>query len=164
MEKKRAAVRAQRELVLEDAKKILDKYRTPARANQHLKRGHIVQLLTEMGKKELMLEKDGPRKGKLLLLADLRQLFWQHHRVSGSHQEEESEATECDSDSEEDNQSERVPFGVGDKVQVFWPAVKFWYEGVITEVDQADCTYQVHYKHDDQYEWHDMSWETKLVE
>ena len=75
MEKKRAAVRAQRELVLEDAKKILDKYRTPARANQHLKRGHIVQLLTEMGKKELMLEKDGPRKGKLLLLADLRQLF-----------------------------------------------------------------------------------------
>ena len=74
--------------------------------------------------------------------------------------------TECDSDSEEDNQSERVPFGVGDKAQAqaFWPAVKFWYEGVITEVDQADCTYQVHYKHDDQYEWHDMSWETKLLE
>ena len=60
--------------------------------------------------------------------------------------------------------SEAVPFGVSNKVKVFWPAANNWYRGVVTDVDQVDQTYEVHYQHDDEYFWHDLSWKTELLE
>ena len=171
LQAKRDAVNKERERVLKEARDILEKNPTAPQANPLLKRGHLVQLLTSMGHKESMFEADGPRKGKLLLIKDLRTLFWTHHDtttppspVSDPPPSPVSEATVCESDDDSDRNSESVPFTVNTKVKVFWPGVSFWYEGVVTKVDQSNSTFQVHYKHDDAYEWHDLTWEVKVLE
>ena len=159
-------------------KKNVTTYRTPAEANKHLLSKHFKQLLLAAGHKTKMYEVAGPRKGRLLLLADLRDLFWRNHvpatpstvPASPAHttdgHESSDHTTDGDESSTEDERgmSEAVPFSVNNRVRVWWPAAKNWYEGVVTDVSQSDNTYEVHYKHDDEYEWHDLSWKTELLD
>ena len=37
-------------------------------------------------------------------------------------------------------------------------------DGVVTDTDQGDSTYEVHYSHDDEYGWHDLSWKAELIQ
>ena len=146
--------------VLDAALKILDKHPQRADADSKLRKGHYVQLLAHLGKRDTAYETSGPRKGKLLFIEDLRDMYWRYHVPkdtqegagdSSDTQEaagDSSDTQEADGDSswdsdtqEEDQQSESVPYLVGDKVKVFWPGAKFWYDGVVTAVDQADGTY-----------------------
>ena len=160
--------------VLQEAREIVAlNGNDPERVNKFLKSRHFKELLISLGRKGDMVEADGPRKGRLLLLADLRALYWTHHvpipptvptattTVSNPANEEESES---EYSSDERGMSEAVPFSIRDKVKVWWPAAKNWYRGVVTDVDQVDQTYEVHYQHDDEYFWHDLSWETELLE
>ena len=70
---------------------------------------------------------------------------------------------DCSGEEMERN-SESVPFSVGNKLKVFWPGPKCWYEGVVTGVDQCDETYAVHYQYDNETFWHDLSWRAQLLE
>ena len=56
------------------------------------------------------------------------------------------EESESEYSSDERGMSEAVPFSIRDKVKVWWPAAKNWYRGVVTDVDQVDQTYEVHYQ------------------
>ena len=158
--------------MLAKALAILQTHHTPESANPLLKQTHFKQLLINMGHEKIIYEADGPRKGKLLLIAELRQLFWDqyvryHPDVESSSQDPDVDEDDQDSDQDDqdsDRNSEAVPYLVGAKVRVFWPGVGYWYEGVVTDVDQSDATYYVHYKHDDAYEWHDLSWKSELLE
>jgi hypothetical protein len=75
----------------------------------------------------------------------------------------ESES-ESEYSSDERGMSEAVPFQVRANVKIWWPAAQNWYHGVVTDVDQVDQTYEVHYQHDDEYMWHDLSWKAELME
>ena len=66
--------------------------------------------------------------------------------------DDESEEDEWDMSEDDRGMSEAVGFLVGNRVKVWWPASKNWYEGVVTDVDQSDCTYEVHYSHDNEYQ------------
>ena len=73
------------------------------------------------------------------------------------------------SDEDIERHSEAVPFGVGCKVRVYWPApTKKWYAGKVTGVDQSDATYEVFYPGHgvvkDEKIWHDLTWKAQLIE
>ena len=172
--------RAKAREVLAEAHSILGEHRNDAvKVNKFLKSRHFKELLISLGRKAQLVESSGPRKGKQLLLNDLRQLYWTHHvpvpttttppvpnttPESTSTPAAPSESDESEYSSDERGMSEAVPFGVSNKVKVFWPAANNWYRGVVTDVDQVDQTYEVHYQHDDEYFWHDLSWKTELLE
>ena len=67
------------------------------------------------------------------------------------------------SDEDFERNSEAVPFSIGNRVKVYWPGTKCWYEGVVNDVDQSDMTYEVHYHTDNQYIWHDLTWKVQLL-
>ena len=66
--------------------------------------------------------------------------------------DDESSGDVSSIEDDERGMSEAVPFSVDDRVKVWWPAAKNWYEGVVIDVCQSDNTYQVHYRYDDEYE------------
>ena len=59
--------------------------------------------------------------------------------------------------SEETTASELIDFDhlfLGDIVEVYWEGEKRWFEGVITDVDAVDRTFEVLYKSDSEKFWH----------
>lgn len=186
-ERRREEARQKSRGVLIEAQNIVSRHRTPAQANKHLKSKHFKQLLMNAGHSKKLYEVGGPRKGRLLLLNDLREVYWRHHvaaepthvvtviattpdptAVSAATPDptpaSPDHTTDDESDSDERGMSEAVPFGMGCRVKVWWPQAKNWYHGVVTAIDQSDSTYEVHYSHDDEYEWHNLSWKAELIE
>ena len=153
--------------MLKEAKLILQKYHTRGQATKHLKSAHYQQLLIDGGHKQEMYEVGGDRDGRLLLLKDLRSKFWSYHVATATtptpvSSDRTTDGTDTETETE-DRMSESVPFGVGDTVKVWWPSPKEWYHGVVTDVDQSDGTFEVHYE-DDDYGWYDSSWKVELVD
>ena len=59
--------------------------------------------------------------------------------------------------SEETTATELIDFDhlfLGDIVEVYWQGEKTWFEGVITDVDSVDRTFEVLYKSDSEKFWH----------
>lgn len=170
---------------LEKAKAVLSKYGgNPRLCEKKLSCNDLVLLLRDMG----FNDEAHSRGGKRLLQQDLRSLFWhkynhvpQRTATTGNNADPATTGNNADPDEwEEDSQipvwegsdeepidprqSESVPFTIGARVKVFWPGAKAWYKGVIDDVDQCDSTFKVHYPHDDESLWHDMSWKVKLLQ
>ena len=75
---------------------------------------------------------------------------------------EDSENSSLWDDTDEES-VKSVTFQVGDKIEVYWPGDRHWYVGVVNDIDQSDSTFEVHYKSDDKYCWHDITWKVKVV-
>ena len=120
--------------MLLQAQEIVATHTTPAEANKHLQQKHFKQLLLAAGLKAKTYEVAGPRKGRLLLLADLRDLFWRNHvpattstaptspaRTTDDGDESSAHTTDGESSSSEDERgmSEAVPFSVDNRVRVW---------------------------------------------
>ena len=146
-----------------------------------------------MGKRKDTIESDGPRKGRTLLIADLRRIFWENYtpapiatptpnpdtdpdnaknasppRHGESDPDSDDSTPEWDPSSEGDSDedvllSNLVPFTIGNHVKVWYPTVERWYRGVVTDVCEAESMYEVHYPFDDKKLWHDLTWRVQLV-
>ena len=57
-----------------------------------------------------------------------------------------------------------VCVSIGDKVDVFWEYETEWFAGQVIDVDDNDCTYEVHYFLDDKKFWHDTEWNVRHSE
>ena len=166
--------------VLQEALDVLEKHQRMRVCDKHLKAAHYLQLLIHIGHKADAYEREGARKGRVFKVADLRRIYWHYHEqggveavdgeavddeaVDGETADNEAAPVWDYSDEEHEQHSEAVPFLIGTRVKVFWPGTKEWYEGVVNNVDQADSTYEVHYKYDNEFFWHDLSWKVQLLD